>query len=50
MVSLRKARELLGDSCQMTDDEIEAMLAQFLRIADVAIDSVEMPELTEEPE
>jgi|GEM_PF-6312614 len=32
----------------MTDDEIETMLAQFRRIADVAIDSIEKPERKEE--
>lgn len=48
MLSVRKARELLGNECPMTDDEIEVMLAQFRRIADIAIDSVEMPDREEE--
>lgn len=42
MLSVKKARKLLGDECPMTDAEIEAMLAQFRLIAYIAFDSVEI--------
>ncbi len=32
----------------MTDDEIETMLVQFRRIADIAIETVELPDPEEE--
>ena len=48
MLSVSKARELLGHECPMTDEEIESMLVQFRRIADIAIDSVEMPDREED--
>lgn len=41
MVTLEKARCLLGADCPMTDEEITAMLDQLRQIASVALDAME---------
>lgn len=41
MVTLTKARSVLGADCSMTDEEIAAMLDQFRRIASLALDATD---------